>query len=83
MIDQTARNTAQPANLSRAAVAPVISAGVITANIIWYATKASAGIVTPAATRERRARAASRPISPNSSRSPNRPLPVSSPNAMV
>src|SRR4051812_48106243 len=32
---QTPRNTTQPANFIRSAVAPVINAGVITANIIW------------------------------------------------
>ncbi len=35
MIDHNARNTAQPSGLRRFATAPVASAGVITANIIW------------------------------------------------
>ena len=35
MTDQTARNTTHPANFIRSATAPVASAGVMTANIIW------------------------------------------------
>ena len=43
-----AMNKAYEPNLRRSAVAPVISAGVMTANIIWNATNAIGGIV-PAA----------------------------------
>ena len=41
--------TAYPANFKRSAVAPVIRAGVMTANIIWYAANASGGMVSASA----------------------------------
>ena len=38
-------NSTVPLNLMRSAVAPVINAGVITANINWYTIKVICGIV--------------------------------------
>ena len=40
---QSAMNSAYDSNLSRSAVAPVISAGVMMANIIWKAQNESPG----------------------------------------
>ena len=44
------RRRTQAENFVRSAIAPVINAGVITANIIWKATKAVSGIVSPGST---------------------------------
>src|SRR5581483_12362618 len=43
--DQIAHTTTQAENFIRSAMAPVISAGVITANIIWKATNTRGGMV--------------------------------------
>jgi hypothetical protein len=43
-VTQTTRKITQDQNLVRSAIAPEISAGVITANINWNMTNASAGI---------------------------------------
>ena len=45
-VDHRARKSAHPANFIRSAVAPVMRAGVMMANIIWKATNASAGTVS-------------------------------------
>jgi hypothetical protein len=77
-------NSAQPPIRSRSAVAPVTSAGVMTANIIWYATKASSGIATPGLTTCRAgAGALSRFCMPKRLKSPKSPPPASLPNAML
>ena len=43
-MDQSATNSVQLQNLVRSAIAPEISAGVITANISWNIAKASIGM---------------------------------------
>src|SRR5690349_10719744 len=43
--DQSAMNTSIDENLIRSANAPVISAGVMMANIIWYIMKTDSGMV--------------------------------------
>ena len=44
MVTQSATKTIQVPNLARSAIAPLISAGVITANISWNAAKTRSGI---------------------------------------
>ena len=53
---QTRGTTPRRAKRMRSAIAPVISAGVITANIIWYAMNSSGGIVSDEARRRGRRR---------------------------
>jgi hypothetical protein len=43
--DHSAMNTSMEENLMRSANAPVISAGVMMANIIWYIMKTDSGMV--------------------------------------
>ena len=69
-------NSVNARNFTRSANAPVMSAGVMTANMHWNATNASSGIVPPSSTL--------RPTfaSPNFSRLPMKP-PTSVPNVIV
>jgi hypothetical protein len=62
----------------RSAIAPVINAGVMTANIIWYTAKARCGVVVAYTSLG----ACPTPRKPQNSRPPIRP-PTSSPNASV
>ena len=42
-MDHAVRNTIHAENFTRSATAPLMSAGVMMANIIWYTQKASGG----------------------------------------
>jgi hypothetical protein len=68
-------STAYEPNFNRSAVAPVISAGVMTANIIWKATKAMPGmspsrLVTSARKRKSKLPIHPLPLSPKTSENP-------------
>ncbi len=70
-------NSDQALNFTRSASAPLISAGVITANISWNRAKAKTGmpVFPPVSV------AASMPERPMWSRLPSSPAPLSSPKA--
>ena len=68
-------NPTHAAQRMRSAIAPVISAGVITANVSWNATNAIAGIAPLGATEF------DRPFSPTASKLPSQPASPNFPNA--
>ena len=69
-------NTVKAWNFIRSANAPVIKAGVMTANMHWKATKASSGIVPFART------VMPMPVRPTLSKEPIKPL-ISEPKVMA
>ena len=79
-------NTAHAANFMRSATAPLISAGVITANVSWKALKTTTGIVrapknwfvprSPGSTEYRS-------LAPRNSKSPSQPASPELPKASV
>lgn len=69
---QSATNRPQAVNFARSAIAPLIRAGVMMANISWKAEKAVTGIVPARSFRPM-------PCIPRKSRFPIRPAPASGP----